>query len=199
MSKRLSVGKKFLKKENADKIIVSSNLIKDSDISDCFFSKKITFDLPKVGSSIHFVTNRAFNAIEVIEKICENEIIDEAYIAIYSINKKAVNKIIELEKAGRIKKINFLFSTIRNDRGENLENAYSKIKRYRKFNIAFYYTHAKVMAVKTKENYYTIEMSCNLAQNARIENMTFFNSEKLFEFHKSWIKKLTDNISENEG
>jgi len=80
--------------------------------------------------------------------------------------------------------------TITNDRGENLENTYNTLENSRLFNIGYFYSHAKIMAFNTKKNNYAIEMSCNLAHNSRIENITIYNNKELCKFHINWIKNV---------
>ena len=57
-------------------------------------------------------------------------------------------------------------------------------------------SHAKVILVKTTENYYILEGSMNLSVNARIEQLTFENSEKIYNFHKEWINEVFNQINQ---
>jgi len=189
MSKRVKISN-YLKNENKDKFLINNVFVEKNHVPDFYFSDNMDFDLPAKNRSIHLVTNRSFNAIEIIEKIVKKEEIIKSAIAVYSINKRATEKIISLAKEGKIKEAIFLFSTIRNDRGENLEACYKKLEDSKLFKIGYYYTHAKIMAIETHQNNYVIEMSCNLANNARIENITIFNDKDLFEFHSMCITNL---------
>ena len=197
MSKRIKINK-YLKSENIDTFLIDGKFIQKQDVPKFYFQDKITFELPNKNETIHFVTSRAFNAIEIIDKILSKENIIKAGIAVYSIDKKATQKIINYAESGQIKDAVFLFSTIRNDRGENLETNYKILENSKNFKIGYYYSHSKVMTFETKNNYYTIEMSCNLAHNSRIENITFYNNIDLFDFHHTWINKMVLNYIDNK-
>ena len=192
MSKRIKAGT-VLKKDNIDNFIIDGHLLTKPEAANYVFSDQVDFELPKTGGCLHYITNRAFNAIEIIEKVAQGEVIEEMCVAVYSINEKAGSKIMALHRAGRIKKASFIFSTIRRGgKGNSLESTYKTLQNYGAFNICYLYSHAKVVTIKTKSSDYTLEMSCNLAHNSRIENIVIFNSAQLLDFHSSWIKSLME-------
>ena len=188
MSKRIKINSK-LKAENAEVILIDNRITTKADGQKCYFSDMINFDLPKENEAIHYVTNRAFNAVEIIEKICKSEIIENGAIAVYSISEKAVKKIIELNKSKRLNNLSFLFSTIRNANGAK-EKQYNIIEQSGKFKIGYFYSHAKIMALQTRGGNYVVEMSCNLAHNSKVEHITIFNDKKLLDFHCNTINNI---------
>jgi hypothetical protein len=183
-----------LSSDNKDTFLIDGKFVQKQDVPKFYYDANINFALPKKNECLHYVTNRAFNAIEIIEKIVESGHVIDFAIAIYSIDKKATRKFIDMTQRGDIARDGyFLFSTIRNDRGENLQGNYNQLEQTGLYKIGYYYSHAKVMCLMTAQDFFTVEMSCNLAHNSRCENMTFYNNSELFEFHKNWISKLVDN------
>lgn len=191
----------LLKADNKDTFLIHGEFLQKNEVDKMYFSEKIDFQMPKQNECVHYVTNRAFNAFEIVEKILKDEIIEEANITVYSINEKACNKIIEFSNKGLINNITFLFSTIRSDRGtkkSGLETTYRKLEKWGGARIGYYYTHAKVLCLKTKENYYVSEQSCNLSHNSKIEQFCIFNNKELFEFHSKWIASLVKQYKEEQ-
>ena len=179
-----------LKYKNFDTFLIDGTFKHHSEIHTCL--ENVNFELPKKGEIIHIITNKLFNPVNFIEKIIEidGEILCGGF-ATYSINKKAVNRLIHHANAKKLHNINVIFSTMRDNRGENLESAYKILEQSKLFNIAYLYSHTKIIAVRTENNFYTAEMSSNMTENSKIEHITLFNNKHLFDFHNNWISKLT--------
>jgi len=145
-----------------------------------------------------FVTNNHFNAITVIQFLFEKYEIVSISIAIYRMNQKSVNKLIEfIEKTDM--KVKILLS-----------NFFRENKRYEKWCetlinyaigkenviVGFGLNHAKVFTALTKCNRHIVfEGSGNLSDNARIEQYLIEDCKATYDFHNEWITKfLTDEI-----
>lgn len=141
------------------------------------------------------VTERAFNAIIVLEFLLKKYQIDEIYIAVYRMNLLSVNKIKEIIDYGNIKCSILLSSFFRENKKyekwcEELM-MYSKTKDH--VNISFAVNHAKVFLAKTKCNKFIVfEGSGNLSDNARIEQYLLENNEITYNFHKTWINETIE-------
>ena len=69
---------------------------------------------------------------------------------------------------------------------EMLESLIVKYGRSR-IKVSFSWNHTKIMCFNVRENYYVIEGSGNLSDNARIEQYLFEKSKTAYEFHREWV------------
>jgi hypothetical protein len=91
--------------------------------------------------------------------------------------------------------IKILISTIRKNTDQkkdmllkSLEDEWVKV--------IYSHSHCKIIACRTElNNYYVIDGSGNFTTNARIEQYSFENNRKLYEFHKQRIDEL--EVEEN--
>jgi predicted small secreted protein len=139
------------------------------------------------------ITERGFNAISVIEYLNNFYELEEIYIAVYRMNQKSVNYLIQLISVNNIKMNIVLSSFFReNKKYEKWCNDlvdYSKNKK--NVNVKFSWIHAKVFLSKTKCNKYIVfEGSGNLSDNARIEQYLIENNKTTYNFHKKWIGEI---------
>jgi hypothetical protein len=147
--------------------------------------------LPKKNEQIKIVTQQSFNAFAILLYIMEFERINELYLTTYSFDKNTVKGIIEIADNLKIKKITFLLaSLIKHDKPELLNQLIDLAKRNENFTLIEAYNHTKIIAAKTDKNYYVVEGSGNLSNNARIEQYNFDNCKKSFDFHKKWINEV---------
>ena len=123
----------------------------------------------------------------------QEEEIEEMYLAIYRINEPTVSDIIDYIQAGKIKKATFIISNFFNQT-KKPERWALMLKEFADNNQStkhiYIHNHSKVLAVKTKKNYYVFEGSGNMSDNARIEQYVYENNKEVFEFHKNWMNEL---------
>ena len=114
-------------------------------------------------------------------------------LAIYRINQPSVESLIEFIDGGRIKQANFLISNFFNQT-KKPEMWAIRLRDYSetKENVTFAYVHnhAKVLCLKTGDNYYVLEGSGNMSDNARIEQYRYENNKEIYDFHKKWMLSL---------
>jgi hypothetical protein len=147
--------------------------------------------MPKKNETIRLITKRAFNSLEFIEYIRRKEKIVETYICVYSIDYKSGVILDDYARYGKIGKVTFLISNLRNSAYRKKEQVVrEKFIKNENIRLVFAGSHAKIICIKTEANYYAIETSANIAPNSRIEQYTLCNSEVVYNFHKNWI----DNI-----
>jgi hypothetical protein len=143
------------------------------------------------GIQYRFVTNNAFNAISVLSFYSTNYKIEECVIAVYRMNLASVNFLKALIRDRNIKSMILLSDFFR-------EN-----KRYERWchemiafaqdqgdlcQVGFSRNHAKVFCAKTScGKHIVFEGSGNLSDNSRIEQYILEQSEKMYNFHKTWI------------
>lgn len=136
------------------------------------------------------VTERAFNAIIVLEYLLKKYKINEIYIAVYRMNLLSVNKLKEIIDPGDIKCSILLSSFFRENK--KYERWCEELMMYSKnqnhVEISFAVNHAKVFLAKTNDNRFIVfEGSGNLSYNARIEQYLIEDNETTYNFHKEWI------------
>lgn len=149
--------------------------------------------IPKSGEQWLIVTEKQFNAFAVVLAIIQEKIIDELYFAIYRINQPTVDALIKFIEDGRIKKGKFIISSFFNQTKKPEEWAL-KLKgfcdRNKNFECCYLHNHAKVLCLKTGDDYFVFEGSGNMSDNARIEQYRFENYKETYDFHKEWMLNL---------
>lgn len=153
-------------------------------------------ELPKPGEQFRIVTNKCYNGYTLIKRIlATNVVIEELYLAVYSINDVAARGLMKSYQSGLIKKgwfiVSDLFWRYRN------KEAHQTYRDFRKFcqgtaNLHHGYmdNHAKITCIKDGVgNFFVMEGSGNLSDNAKIEQLLFENNRDSFEFHAGWIRE----------
>lgn len=155
--------------------------------------------LPKPGEQYRIVTNKCWNGYTLIKRILATDVvIEELYLAVYSINDVAAKGLVKSYESGRIKKAWFIVSDLF-WRYRNKE-AHQTYRDFRKFcqgttNLHHGYmdNHAKITCIKDSHgNHFVMEGSGNLSDNAKIEQLLFENNRKVFEFHAGWIREAVE-------
>lgn len=143
-----------------------------------------------------------WSALAFIIWVSNYEAIDELYISTFRVGKKHFEKLKELGQKSKIKKL-YLITSDSQERidstaeyKDNRYNYYDYIKETCNFNnwkIKSFNTHAKIVLLKTKENYYVLETSSNMNENPKMEQFSFENDERLFLFYKSFFDEVFKN------
>lgn len=160
-----------------------------------YIEKNKDISLPDPGFVFRILVKRVPSEIFLF-KICENEIIEELTIAIFSISRKIVLSISKLIEEGKIKKVNILVSDM-----------WAKLKRESDYlflienipnvNLGSERIHTKIMLAKTCQNFYCYEGSGNLSTNTNYEQYIFENHFEAYDFHYEWILRFIKNYREN--
>lgn len=198
-SKRSNIiDKNNTKDLNKQELKEKAKMIKNDDLH--FFKAKNLKELcpePKEGEQWRIVTEKQFNAYAFILNTLENYEIEELYIAVYRINQPTVKSIIKLLEDGKIKHATFVISNFFNQT-KKPEKWALMLKQFCVENPKitehiYTHNHSKIVALKTKcGKYFVFEGSGNMSNNARIEQYIYEQNKSVFEFHKSWIKELTN-------
>lgn len=148
--------------------------------------------LPKPKEQIRLVTKRSFNAIAFIQHITNHEVIEHAYLVVFSFNWEAARIMDELLMTRRIKKATILMSNMRNMGYREKEKLTKEIFVNNPYvTLMFAHSHAKIISLKTEAgNYYTIEGSGNLSWTGRIEQYVMDNDRELYEFTMEWMQEM---------
>ena len=145
------------------------------------------------GVQYRIITEQGFNAITVIKYLSEMYALTDIYIAVYRMNEKAVQKLIDFIERDGIN-INIVLSSFfrENKRYEKWCHDLISFSENRKHvKVTFAWSHAKVFLAKTTDNKHIVfEGSGNLSDNARIEQYIIENNKKSYEFHRQWISEI---------
>ena len=145
--------------------------------------------IPNKNEGFRIVTRKNINSFDFVLAILAHQSIEHLTIAIYRIGKKVLTEIKEIQKSGKIGKVTLLV----NDGFPRLcKDAWSIMKSLEgnNFEIKIENNHTKIILMKTLGGFYVVEGSGNLSINARIEQYAFDNNERLYNFHKTWIKAI---------
>lgn len=149
--------------------------------------------LPLPGEQWVIVTEKQFNAFALVLFLVKERIVDELYFAIYRINQPTVDALIQFIEDGRIKKGKFVISNFFNQT-KKPEIWALRLLEYcnvnKNFEAVYLHNHAKVLCLKTGDDYYVFEGSGNMSDNARIEQYRYENSKEIYYFHKNWMLTL---------
>lgn len=151
---------------------------------------------PKPGEQHVIITEKQFNAFALILHLIQDSIIEELYLAIYRINQPTVKELINLMDAKKIKCGRYVISNFFNQT-KKPEKWALKLRDYcensDRFEHIYTHNHAKVLACRTEDgNHYVFEGSGNMSDNARIEQYRYENNKQSYEFHRDWMKELTE-------
>jgi len=142
------------------------------------------------------ITETGFNAITVIQYLYELYDLQEIYIAVYRMNQRSVNKLIEIITNENIKCRIILSSFFReNKRYEKwCEELISFSNKKSNVQISFAWSHAKVFLAKTScGKNIVFEGSGNLSDNARIEQYLIENNKTTYDFHSNWMDEILNS------
>lgn len=188
------------------KIVEDKALLRKVEASDLHFAKiKSLHDLcpmPSIGEQWRIVTEKQFNAFDLIRGAVEQNIIEEMYLAIYRINEPIVDCIIDYINSGKIKKATFIISSFFNQT-KKPEKWAKKLRDFCEKHPAqtshiYTHNHSKVLAMHIAGGgYFVFEGSGNMSDNARIEQYLYENNEQSFNFHKSWMLELVKKYGQN--
>lgn len=131
-----------------------------------------------------------FSSINLILFIAEEEVIEELYISTLRIGKREAEALYKLYKAGRVKKIILLLGYMqkivdKSPKGQGYFDYISELFNVPDIKIILKNNHSKLLLMKTKKNYYTVETSSNLNDNPRIEQFCFENNREIFNFYRT--------------
>jgi len=119
------------------------------------------------------------------------EIVDEMYLATWTISIANINRITESIKEGKLKKLVMVFSSTLKPANPSLySRLVSSLIDLPNVSLKEVNSHAKTFSISNGKDYITISGSANWSKNPRIENYLILNDKELFEHHKEWMSEL---------
>lgn len=184
-------------KKNSYETLISSK-VKISKIENLSLKRinsvKEIIKLPKKNYQYRLITQKAFTSTDFLKWVYEEEGATEINIAVYRMNQHSVHVIKSMIDIPEIKINIILSSFFKTSKKAEVWHDDLVMHSRGKPNINIFYcvNHAKIICVRTDKNWYVIEGSGNMSNNARIEQYTIDNSEDVYNFHSDWIKELTN-------
>ena len=125
----------------------------------------------------------------------EWDIIEEMYLATWTISKQNIKRLKESIESGKLKKLTMVFSsTLKGANPSLYASLVGALKDFKNVKLKEINSHAKTFSISNGKDYITVSGSANWSENPRIENFLILNDENLFEHHKEWMSELTDLI-----
>ena len=141
--------------------------------------------IPDNGEVFFLQTEKAFNAFTFIPWIAKKFFIEEIYASTYSISRRVVEALQELQQDGKVGEVTLLISDSMIKRNpQTIDNLEAVAKSNANFKIKYYWNHSKVTLIKTKEHFFVLEGSGNFSENAQLEQYTFCNDADVYQFRK---------------
>lgn len=160
-------------------------------MSQCLSITNLKEDLERLPDreEIFFLdTQQAYNAFTFVAFVSEKAVIEEMYVATYSLNMRTIDALVEMHDMGLISKIHLLASDSllkRNTRTIDYLNGL--ISSRPNITVQYAWVHAKVCCMKTIEGDFVVEGSGNWSENALLEQYIFLNKKEVFEARKNMI------------
>jgi len=145
--------------------------------------------IPQIGEIFFIHTEKAFNAFTFIPWLAKRYFIEELYASTYSISRRVIEAIQQMQQAGQIGEVNLLISDSMIKRNpQTIEVLEGVAKHNANFNIQYYWNHSKVCLIKAGEFHLILEGSGNWSENAQLEQYTLTNHEEVYNFRKTMFE-----------
>lgn len=189
----------IVEKKNSNEKLIKDSSIKIKDkvkMTARINAVSDLIEMPGKGVQIRVITQKAFTSTDFIAMVSEFEDIKELNIAIYRMNQKNIAILKSLFDQMEFELNIVLSSFFRTSKRAEVWHDYLRdwVKTHKIANMAYCHNHAKIAAIRTKNNYYVIEGSENMSDNARIEQYVVDNDKLIYDFHSTWIKELIHGI-----
>ncbi|MCO4303205.1 phospholipase D-like domain-containing protein [Riemerella anatipestifer] len=141
--------------------------------------------IPQEGEVFFLQTEKAFNAFTFIPWIAKLHFIEELYASTYSISRRVVEALQELQQNGRVGKVTLLISDSMPKRNPLTIDVLEGVCKHNNFNVKYFWNHSKICLLKIDGFHLVLEGSGNWSENAQLEQYVLANSKEVFEFRKT--------------
>jgi hypothetical protein len=147
--------------------------------------------LPSEEEFFFLQTNNSFNAFTFIPFICKYVTVRRLFASTYSISRKVIEALMELQRTGLVEEITLLISDSMIKRNPMTIDVLLGIAATNgNLKVLFGWNHSKVCLLESpssspeggESQYFVIEGSGNWADNAQMEQYTFANCRGLYDF-----------------
>lgn len=142
--------------------------------------------LPSYGEAIFMHTEKAFNAFTFIPYVAKRHFIEELYASTYSISRRVVEALQQLQQDGRVGKVTLLISDSMIKRNPlTIDVLEGVIRNNANFSVKYKWNHSKVCLIKAGDFHLSLEGSGNWSENAQIEQYVLINQKEVYDFRKT--------------
>lgn len=142
--------------------------------------------IPSDGEIFFLHTEKAFNAFTFIPWIAKRLFIEELYASTYSISRRVIEALQELQQKGRIGEVTLLISDSMIKRNPVTIDVLEGVAKHNaNFKVKYFWNHSKVCLIKAGDFHLVLEGSGNWSENAQLEQYVLANSEAIFNFRKT--------------
>jgi hypothetical protein len=162
------------------------------------------FFIPQKNEECRLITQGSFNMFTILMFFQRKyDIIDELYITTFNIKEIVIDSLFQLLKEKKVKKLRIMVSeSIKFRMPKRVEQLIEMTRLFKEdfdVKLKLNWNHSKIMLAKLEDDYYVLEGSGNLSDNAQIEQYVVSNSEEIFNFHKRWMdESFSKNILKRE-
>jgi len=161
--------------------------------------------IPSKKEQIRCITQGCFNMYSILVAISQmfEDPVEELYLSTFSIKGNVIVGLFQMLEAGIVQKMRLIIAaTMVNRTPKRIQQIRELSAMFRdKYDVQTKLTenHSKIMLIKSGENFYCLEGSGNLSDNAQIEQYSISNSEEVYNFHKKWMdSQHQKNIGKRE-
>jgi len=142
---------------------------------------------PKKDEQLRIRTQSELNMISVVISLCQNRKADEVIISTYSLNKEALDILCAMYESRTIKKLSIIMASSISYR--NPDHKLDMINKCNDlgFNLAFVYSHLKILLMRIGDDYYQSEGSMNFSRNNSAENLIIENNKKMYDHDRHFL------------
>ncbi|MGI0106731.1 hypothetical protein [Salinimicrobium sp. WS361] len=147
--------------------------------------------LPSEEEFFFLQTNNSFNAFTFIPFVCKYVTVRRLFASTYSISRKVIEALMELQRTGLVGEITLLISDSMVKRNPmTIDVLLAVAATNGNLKVLFGWNHSKVCLLEAspspskggESQYFVIEGSGNWADNAQMEQYTFANCKGLYDF-----------------
>jgi hypothetical protein len=146
-------------------------------------------------------------SITFIKYIAEKSKIEELTASTLRIGEKQFNYLLQMRNTNMLGKASFFVSTMQRDldkqnANKNSRKKYNYYKRYKEqckkngWNNYVLNNHAKIILMKTKNDYFVLETSSNLNENPKIEQYCLSNDKSIYDFYYFDVFEKLKSVSD---
>lgn len=148
-------------------------------------------DIPGPNEAVFVWTTNQFNTVSFLLWLIEHRtIIEDLTISTYSIGANCINSLIRLVDSGQILKAHIYISTyMQSVNAKCVDLLRSQAAARPQVSIGYGFNHSKVLLAKTGNDHVVITGSGNFAENARNEQYTICNDERIYKFYYDCIRE----------
>lgn len=153
--------------------------------------KELCGRMPDEEELFFIETKKSFNAFTFIVYLIRHAgVIENLFIATYSINDRIINSLMRWKDNGLIYNVEIEISASIKFRMPHIYERLNLLAKNNKIAVTYEWTHRKVTCIKTTSGMFVVEGSGNYGENAMLEQYIFCKSKKVYEFRYNKVGNM---------